>query len=163
MWQRSVYLQITCLRAFCPFKKETICSSLCYNSEQLQTCLPFLVHTTTGGCTYIITFLLVSCISKQKLDLGKKNTQIKTCELAIPFNTFTIARGIQNTGLPVWYNAKVSIQTLVASGVVCACPIATISWLMMTSCSVLVSKSSISNLWLPVTKDALLDLTCVER
>ena len=96
-------------------------------------------NTTTGGCTYIITFLLVSCISKQKLDLGKKNTQIKTCELAIPFNTFTIARGIQNTGLPVWYNAKVSIQTLVASGVVCACPIATISWLMMTSCSVLVS------------------------
>ena len=120
-------------------ERKTICSSLCYKSEQLQTCLPFLVHTTTRGCTYIITFLLVSCISKQKLDLGGKNTSIKTCELVITFDTFTIATEIQNTRLPVWYDAKVSIQTLVASGVVCACPIATISWLMMTSCSVLVS------------------------
>ena len=42
------------------------------NNEQTQTCLPFLVHRTTGGCTYIITFLLVSCISEQKLYLGKK-------------------------------------------------------------------------------------------
>ena len=53
-------------------ERKTICISLCYKSEQLQTCLPFLVHKTTRGCTYIITFLLVSCISKQKLDLGKQ-------------------------------------------------------------------------------------------
>lgn len=53
-------------------ERETICSSLYYKSEQLQTCLPFLVHRTTGACTYIITFLFVSCISKQKLDLGKQ-------------------------------------------------------------------------------------------
>lgn len=53
-------------------ERETICSSLYYKSEQLQTCLPFLVHRTTGACTYIITFLFVSCISKQNLDLGKQ-------------------------------------------------------------------------------------------
>ena len=68
IFRRRIYMKIE----FSSQRRKTICSSLCYKSEQLQTCLPFLVHTTTKGCTYIITFLLVSCISKQKLNLGKQ-------------------------------------------------------------------------------------------
>ena len=134
MWQRSVYLQMTCLRAFFPFKKEKLFAvtsyrlayhfSYKYNHRRL-----YLHHNIPARQLHLRT----------KTGFRKKNTYIKTCELVIPFNTFTIASGIQNTALPVWYDAKVSIQTLVASGVVCACPITTISWLMMTSCTVLVS------------------------